>query len=191
MRGSDYQREENYNEFLRLQQNNDYIDVTYDEPSGGVSAVHKLHKFDKQVGVNGQRRGDYEKMVVDVLRRLGHRVVLEAELSSGPKKCDGLLDDTPMEIKTVEGDGLWSISTKLRNSAQQHAKCVVLFFPEENLYSPSRVSDGIRLLQSNPDSDKLPELSKILAIVSNRLDLEWDKKTTPIEGWSIQEGFRR
>ena len=51
MESSDLRREENYNEFLRLRRNNDYIDVTIDEESGGVSAVHRFHKFDKQKGI--------------------------------------------------------------------------------------------------------------------------------------------
>ena len=53
MRRSDPQLEENYDEYLRLLQNDDYLDVTRDEESGGVSAVHKLHKFDKQIGAFG------------------------------------------------------------------------------------------------------------------------------------------
>lgn len=133
MRRSDFQREENYNEYLRLSLNDDYMDVTLDIDSGGVSAVNKLHKFDKQIGRIGIRRGDYELAVVAVLRKQGHRVVLEAEPSSGHKKYDGLLDDIPMEIKAIEGNGAWSISTKLYEAEKQHAKCVVLYFPEEKL----------------------------------------------------------
>ena len=49
------------------------------------------------------RRGEYEIVVARVLRKSGHSVILESELSSGQKKCDGLLDDTSMEIKAVEG----------------------------------------------------------------------------------------
>lgn len=87
MRRSDLQLEENYNEFLRLLQDDDYLEVTHDEESGGVSAIHILHKFDKQSGPYGVRRGDYEMKVVKVLRELGHRIVLEAEPSLGEKKA--------------------------------------------------------------------------------------------------------
>lgn len=185
MRSSDLKREENYNEFLRLLQNGDYSDVTYDEQSGGISAVHKLHKFDKQIGPFGIRRGDYEKKVTEVLRGRGHRIILESELSSGPKKCDGFLDDIPMDIKTVEGSGTWTICSKLRNAAKQKANCVVLFFPEEKLFSPFRVNEGIRLFSSSPDSEKLTELSRLLVIVGDDVTADFDKKAIPMEEWSV------
>ena len=44
MRRSELQREENYLEYLRLLENDDYLEVTFDEESGGVSAVHKFAK---------------------------------------------------------------------------------------------------------------------------------------------------
>jgi len=191
MRRSDLQLEENYNEFLRLLQDDDYLEVTHDEESGGVSAIHILHKFDKQTGPYGVRRGDYEMKVVKVLRELGHRIVLEAEPSSGEKKCDGLLDDIPTEIKAIEGMGEWAISTKLLNAEKQRARCAVLYFPEEGLYSSFRVSEGVRLFGSSPDISKESELTRILVIVNDELVACWDKETTPIEGWSVWEGLRR
>ncbi len=48
-----YNREENFSEYFRLLQDDNYTDVLLDEASGGVSAVHKQHKFAKQKGVNG------------------------------------------------------------------------------------------------------------------------------------------
>ncbi|MBQ6081533.1 MAG: hypothetical protein IJS70_09480 [Bacteroidales bacterium] len=170
MRRSDLQREENYNEYLRLLQNDDYLGVTYDEVSGGVSAVHKYHQFDKQKGAFGIRRGDYERIVVNVLRNEGHRIVLESEMSvQGIKKCDGLLDDIPMEIKSIEGRGTWTISTKLLEAEKQHAKCVVLFFPKADLYSDFRVIEGLRLFFSCPKRENQLKLSRLLVIVENRL----------------------
>ena len=47
---SDQQREENYQDYLNLLNDPDYIDVSFDEQSGGVSAVHRNHRFDKQMG---------------------------------------------------------------------------------------------------------------------------------------------
>lgn len=186
MRSSDYQREENYKEYLRLLQDNDYLEVTYDEESGGISAVHKQHKFSKKKGADGLRQGDYELNVINVLRKHGHRVVLGAESNTpGIKSFDGFLDDIPMEIKAVEGNGTWSISTKLRNADKQHAKCVVLYFPDEELYSPFRISEGIRLFRTGMDAGYVTGLSMLLAVVQNRLETDGDKKATPIEGWSI------
>ena len=127
MRCPIFQREENYNEYLRLLQDDDYTDITYDEASGGVSAVHKRHKFDKQWGCYGMRRGDYELSVLDVMRKSGHRIILESEIATQHmKKCDGTIDDVPMEIKAIEGMGTWAISTKLCDADRQHAQCAIL-----------------------------------------------------------------
>ena len=169
MRSSDLRREENYHEYLRLLQNDDYLDVTYDEQSGGVSAVHRLHKFDKKIGAYGIRRGDYELIVVDVLRKAGYRIILESERTiQKTKQCDGLLDDIPMEIKSVEGLGTWTIRTKLIAAMKQHAECIVLFFPEETLYSAFRIREGIRLFLSNPGPEKQLDFD-LLIIVKDRL----------------------
>ncbi|MBQ9400446.1 MAG: hypothetical protein IJU27_07395 [Bacteroidales bacterium] len=191
MRSSDLRREENYSEYLRLRQNDDYYDVTFDEASGGVTAIHRSHKFDKKVGNLGIRRGDYELAVVDVLRKSGHRVVLESERSIQNRKvCDGYLDDVPTEIKAVEGTGTWSISTKLRDAVKQHAQSVILFFPKEDLYSEIRVKDGLRLFLSGANKADCQELNQIVVIVEDKLVSCIDQKTTPIKGWSIEEGLR-
>ena len=170
MKCSELQREENYNEFLRLSQNEDYVDVTYDEESGGVSAVHKLHKFGRQRGVGGLRRGDYERLATAVLCKEGHRIVLGKETNvPGVKSFDGYLDDIPMEIKAIEGDGVWSICTKLRQADRQGADCIVLYFPFKECYSPNRINEGIRLFHSSGDSDRLRSLSRIMVIVNGTL----------------------
>lgn len=49
----------------------------------------------------------------------------------GVKSFDGYLDDTPMEIKAIEGCGNWSVSTKLRYAEKQHAQCVVQFWTKK------------------------------------------------------------
>ena len=56
---SDEQREENFQEYLRLLHDPNYVDVTFDQESGGVSAVHREHKFDSDIGAFGIRKGDY------------------------------------------------------------------------------------------------------------------------------------
>lgn len=170
MRISDLQREENYNEFLRLLHDTDYLEVTHDETSGGVSAVHKQHKFSKQLGPYGIRRGDYERRVVEVLRRHGHRVILESEKNTpGIKSCDGYLDDIRMEIKAIEGTGPWTICKKLHCAEKQHAECVVLFFPEAPLYSPERVSEGLRLFRSGLNGHNASGPFRLLIVVQDQL----------------------
>ncbi len=192
MRSSDLRREENYNEYLRLIQNDDYVDVTYDEQSGGMSAVHTKHKFAKQKGAFGMHQGDYERAALHVLRKCGHRIVLGAETNTpGIKSFDGFLDDVPMEIKAIEGRGTWTISTKLRQAEKQNAQCVVLYFPEEGLYSTDRIREGVRLYSSGLGCNRLSTLTRLLVVVEDRMVSDWYKKATPIEGWSILEGLRR
>ena len=170
MRSLDFQREENYKEYLRLLQNDDYYDVTFDENSGGMSAVHKLHKFSKQFGDYGMRRGDYEKTVLDVMRQNGYRIILDAEPNMpGVKSCDGYLNDVRMEIKAIEGMGPWTVAKKLHCAEKQQAECVILYFPEELLYSPLRVSEGIRLFCSGLNNSKAVHLARFLVVVQNRL----------------------
>ncbi len=192
MRVLDYRREENYEEYLRLKQNADYTDVTYDEQSGGVSAVHRLHKFAKMQGAYVMRHGDYELAVVSILRNHGCLIVLEPESNSpGVKTCDGYLDDVPMEIKAVEGIGTWAICTKLLMAEKQHARCIILYFPEKKLYSTARVEDGIGKYMANPRLSKERTLNQIITICNNEIVAIWNKKAAPIEGRSIWEGFRR
>ena len=188
---SELLREENYNEYLRLLQDDDYYDVTFDEESGGMSAVHRFHKFDKQLGTYGYRRGDYERTALAVIRNAGHRIVLSSELSvQNVKVCDGYLDDIPMDIKAIEGNGNWSISTKLHQAIKQGAECVVLLFPDKALFSFERINDGLSKYMANLNYLDTHQLSRIIALVENKMAAIWNKKATPIEGWSISEGFR-
>ena len=188
MRSSDLRREENFKEYQRLLQNEDYADVSFDEASGGLSAIHKFHKFDKQRSPKGRVRGDYERTVLKVLRERGHRIVLESERGlQGIKRCDGLLDDMPVEIKAIEGNGMWAISTKLREAEKQHAQSVILYFPDSDKYSEARIREGIRLYHTGAKSNNLIETDRILVIVKNELVAE--QKNHPDSGWLIPEGL--
>lgn len=177
-------KEENYQEFLRLRQNTNYTEVTFDEESGGVSAVHREHKFDKQVGPFGCQRGDYERKVADILRKNGYRVLLESEKSrENMKSNDGLLNDTPMDIKTVEGNGNWSISSKLSEADKQGASIVVLYFPIPSLYSKRRVLDGIEKYESNPRIRVSGSITECLILVENQVLECLKRTTTPESEW--------
>ena len=142
---SDQQREENYQEYLRLLKDPDYYDVTFDDQSGGISAVHKDHQFDKSIGPFGYKRGLYEKDSVKVLMHTGHSIILGPELSSGTEVCksfDGYLDGISTEIKAIESDGRWAIRTKIVKAHKQGAQIVILYFPKSELFSQSRVIQG-------------------------------------------------
>ena len=172
----DQQREENYQEYLRLLCDSDYNDVTFDEKSGGVSAVHILHHFDKQTGPFGTRRGDYEIAVVSMLRNKGYRILLLPEecKTTHLKSCDCLLNDCQAEIKTVEGDGHWAVRTKIYDSIKQGAEILILYFPQTQLFSIDRITEG---WQMNDDyireyQPTMRPISRIIAVVgSSVLDI--------------------
>lgn len=114
MTDSEKNLEEIIEEYLLLLQDGQYHEVIYDEESGGVSAIHQEHRFDKQPGPFGVRRGVYELMAIDALRKKGHVVILESERApDGVKTPDGKLDGKAMDIKAIENTGQWTIKNGL------------------------------------------------------------------------------
>lgn len=172
---SDQQREENFMEFLRFTNEPDYYDVTFDEKSGGVSAIHVSHRFDKTQGPWGQRRGDYELMATNILRQNGHLIILGPETNELCKKCfDGMLDGMPCEIKTIEGNGRWAVRTKIVDAVKQGAECVVLFFPDSSLLSIPKIVEGWKMYEeARPWNPTWCYLSRIL--------VAWDSGLIEIE----------
>ena len=163
-------KEENYQEYLRLQGDNDYVEVVFDEQSGGVSAVHKSHRFDKQIGIDGRKRGSYELRVVEVIRSKGHSIILLNESPNvGKKQYDGLLNGKPCEIKAVEQIARWTIRTKISNAIRQGAETVVLYFPDKSLFSGLRVQDGWKdVISYTKSTEYVPEI-KVLCVVDGRV----------------------
>lgn len=162
------QGEENFYEFLRFRDNSDYYDVTFDHVSGGMSAIHKNHQFDKTIGPLGYKRGFYERIVLTTMRNHGHRIILGEEDSSLYliKTCDGLLDGKPVEIKTIEGKGKWSIRTKIESARKQLASCVILFFPIPSTFSIKRIQSGWNdYLNAHSDDS----VFQVFAICENRV----------------------
>lgn len=158
--------------YRRLLLDKDYVDVRFDVKSGGVSAVHKYHRFDQQRGPYGTKRGEYEKRAVDVLRRKGNIVLLDSERPMlGTKTPDGILNGTLMEIKAVESAGHWAIRRKLFQAAMQGAACVILYFPERGLYSSKRIQDGLEMFLNDPQnkSDLQGQISRIVVVVEERI----------------------
>ena len=157
---SEQQREDNFQEYLRLLNDPDYFNVSFDDKSGGVSAVHRDHKLDKQMGVEGMKRGCYELFSIEELRKTGHSIILLQELAEvGKKQYDGLLDGTPCEIKTVEKMGRWTIRTKIANAIKQGASSVILFFPNAELFSQERVQNGWKdYIDYTSPNESVPEI---------------------------------
>lgn len=136
---------DNYIEFQNLSNNADYYDIQFDWMSGGVSAIHKDHCFDKSIGPFGIKRGDYEIRVTDFLRIRGHRIILLPESNVdniGEKHFDCNIDGRAGKIKTIEGVGRWNVRTKIYDAAKQKAEVLILYFPPKTLYRYERKVEG-------------------------------------------------
>ncbi len=170
---SDEQREDNFQEYLRLLRDPNYVDVCFDEQSGGVSAVHREHQFDKSIGPFGYRRGQYEYDVIKVLRESGHSIILEPEFSSGEtvkKSYDGFMDGISAEIKAIESNGRWSIRTKISKAKKQGAQTIILYFPIEKLFSKLRVEQGWTDFTSSQTDE--PNLCVLCVVGEKVLEIE-------------------
>lgn len=160
----------NYGAFLRLTADRDYHAVTYDLSSGGLSAVHVDHNLDSEMGHYGCRRGDYERRVVEVLRKRGHRIILESEVK-GPnvKTPDGTYDGHPMDIKSVESFGKWAIKDKFYDGCRQGVSCLILYFPKKDLYSPERMRDGWDKFRANRYGCRnFQRIKKVVCVVEGK-----------------------
>ena len=164
---SDQRREENFQEYLLLLRDSHYVNVIFDEQSGGVSAIHRDHKFDSETGAFGIKIGKYERIAVDILRKRGHRITLESELAPfGVKTPDGYFDGMIMEIKSIDGFGRWAIKDKLHEATKQKAECVIFYFHKRELYSLERMNDGWDKYLNDKASQKYPTtIKRMICIV--------------------------
>ena len=172
---SDQQREENFQEYQRLLHNPEYKDVTFDELSGGVSAVHIKHKFDHEFGAFGIRIGDYEKNVINALRKRGHNITLESEIApNGIKTPDGCIDGLVMDIKSTDGNGKWAIKDKIHSAVKQGVECVILYFHRRHLFSWERINDGWDKFLNDHASEKYPtKIKRVICVVESDV-MEYD-----------------
>jgi hypothetical protein len=171
---SDQQRAENFQEYLLLLQDPNYFDVTFDDQSGGVSAIHIKHRFDNKTGVYGIKKGDYEKRALENLRKRGHVIRLESELApNGVKTPDGTINGAIMDIKAVEGMGKWSIKDKFHDATKQCVECVVLYFHDKSLFSMERIVDGWNKFVDDIDSQRYNKtINRVICAIENEV-IEW------------------
>lgn len=150
-----------------------YIDVRFDKESGGISAIHRDHKFskDKSLLDKSKKKGAYEIEATDALRRKGHVVILASEnADTGIKTPDGFLDGVLMDIKSFEGTGKWKVKDKLKEATIQGVETVVLYFPRRDLYSFERVNDGWNYFINDDSSQRLPQtIKRILCVIEDEV----------------------
>lgn len=111
--------------YRRLKEDKNYGHVKYDRASGGMSASHKGHNFDK-VG------GEYEKMAQKVGRKNGHAVIFEKEGGNviGQRYTEGTWDGLQFEVAGRETATENNIFKGLKHCAKKRiTQVAVLVYP--------------------------------------------------------------
>jgi hypothetical protein len=159
--------EANRAEYERLQKDPNYIDVRFNEKTGGLLAVHREHSFDPTTGKFGIPRGDYERIASEVLYRYGKNIVLKSErLGKGIKAPEGLLDGKLFDIKGIEGTGEKNIHNDLKKTSKKKAEVIVFYYHDKSLFVKRRLIDGYSLYLRTSKSRRV---SRVYYIVEGKL----------------------
>ena len=128
---------ERWDEYQRLNNDEDYYDVEYNAENGGVKATHVDHNFD-------ENKGWYEEKVQTAGFLNGHSVILGAEYHNiyQHRNYEGLWDGMPFEIAGAESATSNNIRNALKHcAAKPDTRIAVLFFPNDN-FTTQAFNDG-------------------------------------------------
>lgn len=128
---------ERWDEYQRLNNDEDYYDVEYKAENGGVKATHVDHNFD-------ENKGWYEEKVQTAGFLNGHSVILGAEYHNiyQHRNYEGLWDGMPFEIAGAESATSNNIRNALKHcAAKPDTRIAVLFFPNDN-FTTQAFNDG-------------------------------------------------
>ena len=140
--------------YRRLKEDKNYDHVKYDRASGGMSASHKEHNFDK-VG------GKYELTTQKVGRRNGHAVILEKEGGGdiGQRFTEGIWDGLLFEVAGVETGTDNNTLRGLEHCADKRTtEVAILVFPKGG-FSEQKIRRAIgryRGLEKLNDGEYIP-----------------------------------
>ncbi len=155
-------------EYNCLKSDPHYKDLEYNATTGGLKATHIEHNFDKDKGIFGIPRGDYEKNAVQALFQNGYSIILQSEKKLDGEKCpDGYLNGVLMDIKGIEdGNPLYAMN----RANTQKAKIAILYFHNHPDYSVDYIWDKFNYLPTwIKNNDRLQNkeviLEKILCVV--------------------------
>ncbi len=116
-------REANRKLFEELSVDDNYTNVAFDYESGGISAEHILHNFDKF-------GGEYERNVAEAGRIAGHSVIFGVERGSNERKTEGFWDGMRFEVAGRETGTINNIKRGLEHCADKRTtEIAVLDFP--------------------------------------------------------------
>ena len=127
--------EANRKEYERLLKDENYTDVRFNPINGALSAIHKDHRFDSEMGIFGIERGEYERISLNVLYEYGQKVVLGSEKQEYKIKMpDGELNDKKFDIKGVEGIGKNNIINDIKDANKKVVETIVFYQHDRNLF---------------------------------------------------------
>lgn len=122
-------RERNLETYREKLQDPNYVDVEFDEVSGGVKATHKGHNFDPEKGM-------YEKKARDIGFTNGYSVILGSEKGKGigHNYIEGYWNGSPFELASCElPSNNNNILRGLKHCASKNeTETAVLFFPNND-----------------------------------------------------------
>ncbi|MCM1490394.1 MAG: hypothetical protein NC095_06170 [Muribaculum sp.] len=135
-------------EFNQLMESGYDRSRSYMSPKGGFKAVHPDH--------NAPGVGDKAEERCNVLADKGYRVYLDSERSEieFQKVKDGRFEKFPMDTKTINETGKYTIKRALESAAKQGARVVVLI-QDTKAMTRDYVESQLKLF-----SEKSPKLAR-------------------------------
>jgi hypothetical protein len=159
--------EANRAEYERLKKDGNYMNVKFNEHTGGLLAIHKEHHFDPTVGKFGIPRGDYERISAETLYRYGRSAILGSEkMPDGVKPPEGLLDGRRFEIKGVESIGKNNIINDLKLASKKKVESIIFYYRDKNIFSEQLLIDGYNFYIRNSKSKRI---QKVYYIIKDKL----------------------
>ncbi|MCC8072377.1 MAG: hypothetical protein LIO90_11335 [Bacteroidales bacterium] len=161
--------EEHRREYEQYKNNSDYIDVLFDEETGGLKGRHKSHvetpaihakerKYFSTETFEGYTGKDLELLCQNVLYKRGYSCILVDEKVIDSSKqllsiLDSLTNGKPMDIKSITETGPNTIHNALNNKVKQirkfnnhssiKADSVIMYFHTSTLFDSFKVKEAL------------------------------------------------
>lgn len=177
----------NYQEFLQLKEDKNYIEVEFDPKSGGVRATHRGHKKkgNNQTYFGEEKKTSYdlEKECVEILFKSGHSVIFLDEknravngdtLSALNISVDGISMDIRSITKNKDNyvNALTAKDSQLqkynaRNDISERANRMCIFFHDSSMFSDSKMRTTINSYNNISAKKAVKEIETVIVVVRN------------------------
>ena len=142
--------------FNRLNEDKNYINVEFDETTGGVKAIHKGHSIqdadNSETFFGNMKPADLERECQNLLYKWGHSAVLRDEFANKrrgntPPSLDIEIDGKIMDIRSITQGGLFGNALMAKNKQLGNIKrktglvsdCVCLHFHDPDMFSEEKL----------------------------------------------------